>query len=128
MPDNPNDPNKEEGFVSRWSRRKQQVAAEASSEQVMAKTISKEAATESLKNSSDVKVIQEELIDPEVIKAQRLEALNKLTDEDMPDIETLDENSDFSGFMSTSVSEGLRNMALKKLFMGKSYNIRDGLD
>ena len=46
----------------------------------------------------------------------------------MPDLETLNENSDFSGFMSTAVSEQLRKMALKKLFHGKSYNIRDGLD
>ena len=72
--------------------------------------------------------VPEEEINPEVLKAEKLEALNKLTDEDMPDIETLNEDSDFSGFMSTSVSEGLRNMALKKLFMGKSYNVCDGLD
>jgi hypothetical protein len=46
----------------------------------------------------------------------------------MPDVETLNEDSDFSGFMSTGVSETLRKMALQKLFHGKSYNVRDGLD
>ncbi len=111
MPDNSN---KDEGFVSRWSRRKQQVVQEENLQDV---------------NSSEgISEDIEEVIDPEVIKAEKLEALNKLTDEDMPDIETLNEHSDFSSFMSTSVSEKLRNMALKKLFMGKSYNIRDGLD
>jgi len=50
------------------------------------------------------------------------------TDEDMPDIDTLDEHSDYSGFMSKKVSEALRKMALQKLFHGESYNIRDGLD
>ena len=111
MPDN------KEGFVSRWSRRKQQVAEE----KIESENIDE--------NTSNVtKQDFESDIDPEIIKAEKTEALNKLTDEDMPDIETLDEHSDFSGFMSSGVSEGLRRMALKKLFMGASYNIRDGLD
>jgi len=110
MPDNPN---KDESFVSRWSRRKQQVAEEESE-------VKSDVAEEAIETA--------EVIDPEQLQAEKLEALNKLTDEDMPDIETLNEDSDFSGFMSTNVSEGLRNLALKKLFMGTSYNIRDGLD
>jgi len=107
-------PSNEEGFVSRWSRRKQQVAKEESAQELQETDV------------SDKDVVSD--IDPEILKAEKLEALNKLTDEDMPDIETLNEDSDFSGFMSTGVSEALRSMALKKLFMGKSYNIRDGLD
>ena len=99
-----------EGFASRWSRRKQEVANE--SESVV----------------EDVAVEEEIIIDEETLAEQRLEKLNALTDEDMPDIETLNEDSDFSGFMSTGVSETLRKMALKKLFHGKSYNVRDGLD
>ena len=110
-------PENKEGFVSRWSRRKQQVAEE----KIESENIDE--------NTSNVtKQDFESDIDPEILKAEKIEALNKLTDEDMPDIETLDEHSDFSGFMSTGVSEGLRRMALKKLFMGASYNIRDGLD
>lgn len=111
MPDN------KEGFVSRWSRRKQQVAEEQNELQKNDDISS---------NAPEKKPIDD--IDPEILKAEKLESLNKLTDEDMPDIETLNEHSDFSGFMSTGVSEGLRRMALKKLFMGASYNIRDGLD
>ncbi len=99
-----------EGFASRWSRRKQEVANEA--ELVV----------------EDIAVEGEIIIDEETLAEQRLEKLNALTDEDMPDIETLNEDSDFSGFMSTGVSEALRKMALQKLFHGKSYNIRDGLD
>jgi len=96
-----------EGFASRWSRRKQEVAQDA---------------------DTAVAVEEEIIIDEETLAEQRLEKLNALTDEDMPDIETLNEDSDFSGFMSTGVSEALRKMALQKLFHGKSYNIRDGLD
>lgn len=51
-----------------------------------------------------------------------------LTDADMPDIESLDEDSDFSGFMSAGVSDKLRNLALRKLFKAPVFNIRDGLD
>lgn len=51
-----------------------------------------------------------------------------LTDADMPAIESLDQDSDFSGFMSSGVSDKLRNLALRKLFSGASFNIRDGLD
>jgi len=51
-----------------------------------------------------------------------------LTDADMPDIDGLDENSDFSPFMSAGVSDRLRNLALRKLFLAPAFNIRDGLD
>lgn len=52
----------------------------------------------------------------------------ELTDEDMPDVETIGENSDVSAFLSAGVSEGLRRKALRKLFTGAKFNIRDGLD
>ena len=51
-----------------------------------------------------------------------------LTDADMPDIGTLGEDSDFTGFMSPGVSDELRNLALRKLFHAPVFNIRDGLD
>ena len=50
------------------------------------------------------------------------------TDEDMPSLDSLDENSDYSGFLSPGVSEGLRRRALRKLFMSAAFNVRDGLD
>jgi len=51
-----------------------------------------------------------------------------LTDADMPNIDSLDENSDFSPFMSSGVSDQLRNVALRKLFRAPAFNICDGLD
>ena len=62
--------------------------------------------------------------------AEEVDAVEKpvLTDADMPDIETLSEDSDFSGFMSSGVSDELRNLALRKLFKAPVFNIRDGLD
>ncbi|MCP4487977.1 MAG: DUF3306 domain-containing protein [Gammaproteobacteria bacterium] len=71
-------------------------------------------------------------------KSQNQQDLNKeptvppaepvLTDADMSAIEALDENSDFSKFMSSGVSDKLRNMALQKMFQTPAFNIRDGLD
>ena len=46
----------------------------------------------------------------------------------MPPLDSLDENSDYSGFLSPGVSERLRRRALRKLFMSAVFNIRDGLD
>lgn len=51
-----------------------------------------------------------------------------LTDADMPPLESLDENSDYSGFLSPEVTEELRQMALQKLFRSACFNVCDGLD
>ena len=50
------------------------------------------------------------------------------TDEDMPPIESLSEDDDYGDFLSPKVSEKLRKVALRKLFHGAGFNIRDGLD
>ena len=108
---------REENFVSRWSRRKQMTELKPDQND------------RSLKG--DITPQAHLTVEQEVKKEtneDRLEKLNALTDEDMPDLETLNENSDYSGFMSLNVSESLRKLALRKLFHGASFNIRDGLD
>lgn len=52
----------------------------------------------------------------------------QLTDADMPPLESLDENADYSGFLSPKVSDGLRQLALQKLFHSACFNVCDGLD
>jgi hypothetical protein len=54
--------------------------------------------------------------------------LPKLTDADMPPLESLTEESDYSGFLSPEVTEQLRQQALQKLFRSACFNICDGLD
>lgn len=49
-------------------------------------------------------------------------------DEDMPPIEMLGEDSDFSGFMSPRVSSGLRKQALRKLFRSAKFNVISEMD
>lgn len=60
--------------------------------------------------------------------AQEGDARAMLTDADMPPLESLDENADYSGFLSPKVSDGLRQLALQKLFRSASFNVCDGLD
>lgn len=51
-----------------------------------------------------------------------------LTDADMPPIESLDEGSDYSPFLSPKVSRGLRRRALRKLFGLPWFQGTDGLN
>lgn len=104
-----------EGFLSRWSRRKRRIsqpdqeAADRPSEPDLGAT------TEQADLSSPSSVDDEGAIADE-------------TDADMPPIESLDENSDYSRFMSPNVSAELRRLALRKLFHQPKFNIRDKLD
>lgn len=50
------------------------------------------------------------------------------TTTNLPDIETLHAESDFSPFLSRSVSKKLRKQAMKKLFFSGKFTLRDGLD
>ena len=94
-----------ESVLRRWSRRKQEAA-----------TTVEEDEPKQTRDSLDI---------PE---SNETETVPVLTDADMPPVESLDENSDFSGFMSEGVSDELRNLALRKLFRAPAFNIRDGLD
>lgn len=106
----------EEGFLSRWSRRKH-VAKTGNAEKPL---------QESIEDSQD---------DPLLAKAPAEESAEIAAveedfpaDSDMPPLESLDNDSDYSGFMSPKVSDELRNLALRKLFLGGMFNARDGLD
>ena len=105
-----NKEHQDENLLSRWSRRKQQSVVESLKE-------------DQLLEDQNIDLQQQEISAPEVTQPVVV-----LTDEDMPAIESLHEDSDFSGFMSTGVSDELRNLALKKLFKAPSFNLRDGLD
>ena len=96
------------GVLSRWSQRKLQTEEASKREEIVLQE-------EPAESANDL-----------VAEAKSDEPV--LTDGDMPPIESLDENSDFSGFMSSGVSDKLRNLALRKMFQAPLFNIRDGLD
>lgn len=83
---------KEEGFLSRWSQRKQ--AARAPEPESETEVPTPDAAAESGEESG------EEAVRPE----------------DLPDVETLTAESDFSAFMKKGVPEPLKQRALRKLW------------
>jgi len=95
-----------ESGLRRWSRRKQEAA----------------------QTTTAVKEGEPTETQASLGTAASTETAPVLTDADMPPVESLDENSDFSGFMSEGVSDELRNLALRKLFKAPVFNIRDGLD
>jgi hypothetical protein len=64
------------------------------------------------------------VIDPpgERIDPRTGKPISELTDEDMPDIESLDENSDLAAFMASKVSNALRMKALTRVFHTAKFN------
>ena len=103
----------QENLLSRWSRRKQQSQLETRQQDPLIES--------KLQDLASLEIGQVESLDQQ-------EPVVVLTDDDMPPINTLNSDSDFSGFMSSGVSDELRNLALRKLFKAPSFNIRDGLD
>lgn len=93
----------QEGRLSRWSRRKQ-------ASRVLENVPESPASNANTGSGTDGQVLQ------------------SLTDEDMPPLEILTEESDYTGFLSPKVSDELRKLALRKLFHSSRFNICDGLD
>ncbi len=52
----------------------------------------------------------------------------ELTDGDMPILDSIDENTDMSGFFSPKVTRAVKKAALRKFFHSPVFNIVDGLD
>ncbi|UCC55793.1 MAG: DUF3306 domain-containing protein [Gammaproteobacteria bacterium] len=94
----------QESFLARWSRRKLDTQVDA----------------------ADAPENESAAVTPPELPATAAE--KELTDADMPPIETLDENSDFSPFLSPGVSDNMRHQALRKLFSQPAYNVTDGLN
>jgi hypothetical protein len=93
----------DEPFLARWSRRKSESDAAPEPE-------------------------SPERSDIDIAAAPGEATAPALTDEDMPPVESLRADSDFTGFMSPGVSEQLRRAALRKLFSMSEFNVTDGLN
>lgn len=121
MSDNEQDKHEHNGgFLSRWARRKQEVLQEETpAENPLAPTAEPEPQT--TETSGPV-------TEQETERDAEQNTVAELTDEDMPDLDTLDEHSDYTPFMSPKVSEELRKLALRKMFKGSTFHYRDGLD
>lgn len=96
-------------FVSRWSRLKHETKQNDG-------------------NTAAEKTAAEKAAETGALDEHQQSSAKILTDEDMPDLETMTADSDYTGFLSPGVSDGLRKLALRKLFHSDVFNIRDGLD
>ena len=99
-----------EVFLDRWSRRKLADHRGESLDEPLPAPPAADSAR------------QETTTDVDATPAQQL------TDADMPPLDSLDADSDFSLFMSPGVSEQLRTQALRKLFHLPAFNVTDGLN
>jgi len=97
------------GFLARWSERK---CAAVPSEEVAPPD-----------DTGELPVAGTAAHQPATGEAQKA-----LTDQDMPSLDSLNEESDYSGFLSPGVSDGLHRLALRKLFSATKFQVRDGLD
>jgi len=107
------DPGQDDGFLARWSRRKT-LARRESDASGPAPAPAWTSGETAMPEAADADVDAE---------PERL-----LTDSDMPPLESLGPDSDYSGFLSRGVSEALRKKALARLFRSPAYNVVDGLD
>lgn len=99
-------------FLSRWSRRK------------LGREVAEPVQAEPLAEAMPVAVGPEEaaqLDDP--VDSHSGKRRSELTDDDMPDVETLDAGADVSMFFGGKVSVALRNRALAKVFANPKYNV-----
>jgi hypothetical protein len=119
MSDNRQD--EQEGFLARWSRRKAQTMRgeeppePATDEDDAAPPV----ATDEAPPVADAAAADTDEASPEGVP----EALPEL-----PPLDSLSADSDYSAFMSKGVPADLRQKALRKLFHSDKFNIRDGLD
>lgn len=95
-------------FLSRWSRRKRGLeVAEPVEPVVVAPAVA----------AAEVEV------DDDPVDSRTGKRMSELTDEDMPEVETLTSDSDVSMFMAKNISAALRMRALNKIFMSPKYNV-----
>ena len=127
------------GFLSRWSKRKSEedfrespsLDANRSSEESV--TTEKPIPLNTIMDSGisgkmQTTVVADQTMEAESSSPVPAEPEKVLTDVDMPQLETLDASSDYTGFLSPGVSAALKKVALRKLFAGVGFNVRDGLD
>lgn len=104
-------------FLSRWARRKRAVRAGADPDAVGGEV--GDVKTEPVNSAPGDGTLPEVGEDEQPVS---------LTDEDMPPVDTIDEDTDMSGFFSPEVSQAVKKAALKKFFHSPLFNIVDGLD
>ena len=101
-----------DGFLSRWSQRKQALRTG----QVLEEPVPEPAAAQAAPATLEVPV------DTALLQRDKLPALS------LQDAQALTPQSDFAPFVAREVSPEVRNAAMKKLFADPHYQVMDRLD
>jgi hypothetical protein len=121
MSSNPQD--EQEGFLTRWSRRKSEVRkGEVLPEPADEPEGEPQDAGQALQDAPP----SGEPVVPAPGDEEGQAPAETATE--LPPLESLGEDSDYSAFMGEGVPQDLRQKALKKLFHSPKFNVRDGLD
>jgi Protein of unknown function (DUF3306) len=122
MADSKNEGSKE-GFLGRWSQRKQDIrAGKPLAEPVIAPTLLTPRASANQISSASSELAEESS------NAAKFEEKPEIPLPTMADVHKLTAESDFSPFVAKNVSPEVRNSAMKKLFTDPHYNVMDRLD
>jgi hypothetical protein len=105
----------DEGFFSRWSRRKTQAVQAEAAPDLVEMPEDEPPPGDAAASSAPV---------PEAVQAH-VEQKPALT---MDDVARLTPDSDFSAFVARGVDENVKRSAMKKLFSDPHFNVMDGLD
>lgn len=105
------DSRRDESFLSRWSRRKK---SEPDSREREDRRVQEESAAAG--GAAVPAAVAPEAAPPQAVPG------------DLPGIDSLTPDSDFSRFMRPDVPLASRNAAMKKLFADPHFNVMDGLD
>jgi hypothetical protein len=111
----------DEGFLTRWSQRKAEARKGVELPEPGAKP--------AVQPAADTVADTQDATAPEPVeRSADLPDSPEDTTPELPPIESLDENSDYSAFLSSDVSADVQRKALRKLFQSPKFNVRDGLD
>ncbi len=99
-----------EGFSARWSRRK-------TAERERAKDADLEAIPEPAESQLKSSALTYTEPETETEPGSEPETAPEIAPEDLPDVESLEKDSDYTPFMQTGVPEWLRRKALRKLWL-----------
>jgi Protein of unknown function (DUF3306) len=104
-----------ETFVGRWSRRKRAEPVARTQEDTIIATQAAEAQALQARDEANA-------------QAQNTADAEQKVPADLPPVDSLTKDSDYTRFMQPDVPRASRNAAMKKLFTDPHFNVMDGLD
>jgi Zn-dependent M28 family amino/carboxypeptidase len=115
-----NEYDEQEGFLTRWSRRKaQSLRGEELPEPA-------EVEEDTVPQTTDEAPVAADDVASVANTETAAEAPDALPE--LPSLDSLSADSDYSAFMGNGVPAELKQKALRKLFHSAKFNVRDGLD